>query len=459
MALINANALFIPLKDNSVQLCVTSPPYFHMRRYSTGRWEGGNKDCNHETARHKNRFDYPVNDKQLSNAGSAYSEWESVCPACGAVLIDEQLGQEDIPDCFGWATGNYCGVCFTCNLVNVFREVKRVLRPYGTLYLNLGDTYNGSGGAGGDYNENGIRAGQQRYSGTKLESFKDKDLLCVPHSVAMALRKDGWYLRATIPWVKKNAYVDGGARDRPATKIEYIFMFSKSKNYYYDRFATLVPYTEALNRWGGNYNKENSKSGWAKTTGDKLNRRRSMRPNEGGRLRRPTDWFYDSLESVLDGNNGLVLDEDMMPMVLSAKTVPSGVPHYATFPPSLVKPFILAGTSEAGCCEICHTPLERKVVKVGEQQTRWSETGNGPYREGDTVNVYKTEGWEKTCKCQTDKTVPCTVLDPFCGVSTVGLVCDELGRRYIGIDLSTEYLSLGQSRIRANELPMFAERI
>jgi DNA modification methylase len=451
--LINANSLHIPLADNSVQLCVTSPPYYLQRDYLTAKWDGGDSNCNHRVG----RFEYPVNEKQLSNTGSAGHQARKICPKCGAVRVDQQLGLEDIHDCFGWATGNPCGECFVCHLTEVFREIKRVLRPDGTLYLNLGDTYNGSGGAGGDYNKNGFREGQERYRGAHVDSFKDKDLLCVPHSVAMALREDGWWLRATIPWIKKNAYVDGGARDRPATKIEYIFMLTKSKNYYYDRFATLVPYTTPMNRWGGATMKDNSKSEWAEVTGDKLNRHRYMRPNEEGRLRRPSDWFYDSLKAVLEGEDKLLLDENTNPMAISVKTKPSGVPHYATFPPALVRPLILASTSEMGCCEICHNPIERKVLIDGKQQVRWSEVGNGPYREGDTVNVYQTQGWEKNCNCDTQETVPCIVLDPFCGVSTTGIVSSELGRRYIGIDLSREYLNTGLKRMSKLELPLFAE--
>lgn len=453
--LINANSLKIPLSDNSIQLVVTSPPYYKQRSYLTATWSGGDSTCTHDAARHKNRFDYPVNEKQLSNTGSAYSEYDSICPDCGAIRTDHQLGQEDTHDCFGWVTGNLCGECFTCHLIEVFREVKRVLRPDGICFLNLGDTYNGSGGAGGDYNANGFREGQDRYRGAKVSSFKDKDLLCVPHSVAMALRADGWWLRATIPWLKKNAYVDGGARDRPSTKIEYIFMLTKSKNYYYDRFATLIPYTEPMNRWGGATMKDGSKSEWAKVTGDKLNRHRHMRPNDEGRLIRPSDWFYDSLRAIINGNNGLIVDEDLNPVALSVKTEPSGVPHYATFPPALVKPMIQSGTSEAGCCEICHKPLKRRVLIDGKKQTRWSKTGNGPYREGDTVNVYQTQGWDKTCKCETEKTTPCIVLDPFCGVSTTGIVANELGRWYVGIDLSREYLETGLKRMSKVQLPLF----
>ena len=204
--------------------------------------------------------------------------------------------------------------------------------------------------------------------------------------------------------------------------------------------------------------KEDSKSEWAEVTGDKLNRHRKIRPSDEGRLRRPSDWFYDSLQAVIDGENRLLLDEEMMPMALSVKTQPSGVPHYATFPTTLVVPFVKASTSEMGSCAICHKPLERRVIIDGKQKTRWSETGNGPYREGDTVNVYQTQGWEKTCKCDTQETTPCVVLDPFCGVSTTGIVANELGRRYVGIDLSTEYLKTGSERMEKTLLPLFAER-
>lgn len=453
--LINGNALHIPLKDNSVHMVITSPPYYKQRSYLTAKWMGGDLKCTHDSARHKNRFDYPVNEKQLSNTGSGYSEYDSICPDCGAIRIDEQLGQEKLHDCFGWATGNSCGECFVCHLVEVFREVKRVLRPDGSCYLNLGDTYNGSGGAGGDYNKNGFREGQERYIGAKVKEFKDKDLLLVPQSVAMALRADGWWLRANIPWLKKNAYVDGGARDRPATKVESIFMLTKNKNYYYDRFATLIPYTTPLDRWGGASMKDGSKSEWAEVTGDKLNRHRKIRPDDRGRLRRPSDWFYDSLQAVVDGENRLLLDEEMNPLAISVKTQPSGVPHYATFPTALVRPFVQASTSEMGCCAICHKPLERRVAIDSKQKRRWSKTANGPYREGDTVNVYQTEGWERSCKCNTEETVPCLVLDPFCGVSTTGIVANELGRRYVGIDLSGEYLQTGLERMNKLELPLF----
>ena len=89
-------------------------------------------------------------------------------------------------------------------LVEVFREVKRVLRDDGTLWLNIGDSYNGTGGAGGDYNKGGLREGQPKYKGKNDMAFKRKDLMLVPHRLAIALQEDGWFVRQDIVWSKPN---------------------------------------------------------------------------------------------------------------------------------------------------------------------------------------------------------------------------------------------------------------
>src|SRR5690606_36337446 len=121
-------------------------------------------------------------------------------------------------------------------MVEVFREVRRVLRKDGTLWLNLGDSYNGSGGAGGDYNAGGVKEGQPRYPGRRLAGLKPKDLIGVPWAVAFALREDGWYLRADIIW-SKPAPMPESVTDRPTRSHEYIFLLSKSPRYYYAAYA------------------------------------------------------------------------------------------------------------------------------------------------------------------------------------------------------------------------------
>lgn len=131
LELVNSNALHIPLKDKSVHCVVTSPPYYGLRDYGTAQWEGGNPECTHEVG----RFLYPVSDKQRSNNGSAGHQARDICPKCGAQRIDKQLGMEQTPE------------QYVEHMVTVFREIWRVLRDDGVVFLNLGDSYFGSGGA------------------------------------------------------------------------------------------------------------------------------------------------------------------------------------------------------------------------------------------------------------------------------------------------------------------------
>jgi DNA modification methylase len=113
------------LPDNSVQMCVTSPPYWGLRDYGTAKWEGGDAGCDHKVG----RFTTPVSEKQHSNNGSGDTQARDVCPRCGAIRIDSQLGLESTPE------------EYVAKMVAVFREVRRVLRPDGTLWLNLASSY------------------------------------------------------------------------------------------------------------------------------------------------------------------------------------------------------------------------------------------------------------------------------------------------------------------------------
>ena len=117
-------------------------------------------------------------------------------------------------------------------IVMVMREVRRVLKPEGTLWFNVGDSYNGSGGAGGDYNKGGLREGQPRYGRKNEPSLKPKDLMMIPARLALALQADGWYLRCDMIWDKPNAMPES-AKDRTSRKHEYVFLLSKSRKYYY----------------------------------------------------------------------------------------------------------------------------------------------------------------------------------------------------------------------------------
>ena len=145
--LAQANALHIPFADGVFQCCISSPPYWGLRDYKTGSWVGGDSTCEH-------RIGNQVQDNKAPGAiqsGVRPGSDASYCRTCGAVRIDSQLGLEPVPDCLGWATGQPCGECYVCKMVQVFREVRRVLRDDGVCFINLGDSYfsnpgNGRGG-------------------------------------------------------------------------------------------------------------------------------------------------------------------------------------------------------------------------------------------------------------------------------------------------------------------------
>ena len=224
------------LPDKSVDCCVTSPPYWGLRDYQTGTWEGGDSNCLHmrTTKISKNTA---TGHKAMAQQGNVVSDaiYKTKCPKCGAVRKDKQIGLEETPE------------EYTKNIVNVFREVKRVLKDDGTLWLNLGDTYSSGGRA---TTTNQTLRGDKDYGVTRPASskgIKPKDLIGIPWRVAFALQADGWYLRQDIIWHKPNPMPES-VQDRCTKAHEYIFLLSKSKNYYYDNDAikekSLMPETK-----------------------------------------------------------------------------------------------------------------------------------------------------------------------------------------------------------------------
>jgi DNA modification methylase len=273
--LINANALSIPLADKCVQLVVTSPPYYGQRDYKT----------------------------------------------------DGQLGLEPTPE------------QYVENLVQVFRELWRVLKDDGIAYLNLGDSYAGSGCGTNDYRTEKSRSinksdvmfskapPQQKL---KQYGYKPKDLLMIPAIVAFALRNDGWYLRDDIIWAKGySGNMRGGSvmpesvKDRCTKAYEHIFMLTKSPKYYYDYNAVLEPIKpESIERsnYGWDCDRPSTKN--ANTNGNGIHVSKM-----GNRFANPNG-----------GNPRNV-------WLINPK--PFKGAHYAVFPPELVRLPILAG-SRAG---------------------------------------------------------------------------------------------------------------
>ncbi len=304
------------MESESVQCCVTSPPYWGLRDYG----------------------------------------------------VDGQMGLEETPE------------AYVVNMRMVFEQVRRVLKPDGTLWLNLGDSYatsqSGSFKATDKQASNaGSLAGKVRKAQMR-SGLKEKDLVGIPWRVAFALQSDGWYLRQDIIWAKPNPMPES-VRDRCTKSHEYIFLLAKSQKYFFDVDAIKEP---AVGGWKG------SEFHTGKTGEHQQGRAQKVRES------RPKGYFKAKGEP-LPGQLPFraVRDYRQKRSVWTVTTKPFKGAHFATFPPDLIEPCILAGS-----------------------------------RPGDTV------------------------LDPFFGAGTVGLVAMKHGRKWIGIELNESYVDIAKKRL---ELP------
>jgi DNA modification methylase len=268
---------------------------------------------------------------------------------------DGQLGLEETPE------------DYVQKLVEVFREVRRVLRDDGTVWLNIGDSYASSTGSGpqGSTGDRATRTYTASEATPKMgQNLKEKDLTMIPSRVAMALQKDGWWVRSRIVWAKGNPMPES-VTDRPTSSHEYIFLLSKSKQYYYDADAIREEYSEASKeRYEYGFNKVGKgvgRDGASHTKGQ---------GTDGGEIERNSN-----------GRN----KRD----VWEVNTKPFPDAHFAVYPPELIEPCVKAGSGEKD-----------------------------------------------------------TVLDPFSGAGTTGVVALAKGRDYIGIDLSRDYNEMAADRIR-----------
>ena len=222
------------IDDCSVQCCVTSPPYWGLRDYGTAKWEGGDENCSHK--RESKKSDKTItghkNFEEMNGVGDAI--YKSVCNRCGAKRKDSQIGLEDTLD------------EYVDNMVNVFREVKRILSDDGVIWINIGDSYSTSTGLvspqGGKCASS---KGDIKYNFThnKKTTLKPKNIMGVPWRLAFALQEDGWYLRQDIIWHKPNPMPES-VQDRCTKSHEYIFLLTKSAKYYYDADAIREPVSE-----------------------------------------------------------------------------------------------------------------------------------------------------------------------------------------------------------------------
>jgi len=366
------------LQDNSIDCCVTSPPYYGLRDYG----------------------------------------------------VKGQIGLEETPE------------AFVAELVKVFDEVKRVLKPTGQLWLNIADSYAGSGKGASTHPKTNQKWLQGNNKGShdktlcfKSKVIKPKDLIGVPWMLAFALRDAGWYLRQEIIWAKPNPMPES-VTDRCTKSHEQIFLLTKSSKYFYD--------AEAI-----------------KNKSIDMYDDRGIR---GNKKRKPT--------RLISGiRNPGVYPKSNKRSVWSVTTKPCLEAHFATFPEKLIEPCILAGTSAEGCCAECGKPYERilnkelvptykasfnSVAKERDFEADAQDQGSNRMKDGHKPGwayISKTTGWKPTCECKAGK-LPAIVLDPFSGAGTTALVAKKKGRDYIGIELNKQYIKISNKRLY-NELGIF----
>lgn len=431
------------LAAESVHTVVTSPPYWGLRDYGTEpvRWGDG---------------------------------WVG------------HLGLEPTPE------------AYVQHLLEVFREVRRVLHPEGTVWLNLGDCYaTGAGSVGGapgggeqgarwrgdiyrdrdakrrPRNDHAGRGHPAKADGSladrknvgpmtqpnrmPIPGLKPKDLVGIPWRVAFALQAEGWYLRNDIVWAKRNCMPES-VRDRCTKSHEYIFLLTKNERYYYDSVAIEEEQEEEHERT------------------------RRLREQVTG-----LDTTYELRRDqahgqVAPGKNGVVRSakarHDLAVKGTRNKrtvwfvgTKPFSEAHFATFPPELIEPCILAGTSEYGHCSACGGGYDRILAEPEPAEgkgsgnkrrkqpvERGAPAGHGSHQCSSvpwSPHHQRTVGWRPRCQC-TAPAVPGTVLDPFGGAGTTGLVADRYQRDAVLIELNPKYAAMGSKRI-TDDSPLFAE--
>lgn len=422
----DARAMLRQMPSASVQTVVTSPPYFGLRDYGA---EG-------------------------------------------------QIGLEDSPG------------AFVAALVEVFREVRRVLRNDGTLWLNIGDSFAGSWGAQGKRvtpQQEGWRNSIENHpkmartgSRARFGDAKPKDLLMIPAQVALALRADGWWLRKDIIWSKPNPMPES-VEDRPTSAHEHVFLLAKSEAYFYDAQAIAEDLAcpdaaDGSRVFGGKRGQRNLGHG------DRTEGRAYEALPAGGRNARDV-WtiatqpcgdqmcqrcgrFYAGREvSALPKALPKARPPHRPDPVCRCGASDGWLAHYATMPRALAERCIRAGSSERGGCAECGAPWRRVVEKQRVNRSGSRMAGNLPsgeghpssqVREGNDVRMgptvlTATTGWKPSCSCATALCpVPQRVLDPFGGAGTTALVARRLQRAVTLVELHPGYAALARARVEGD---------
>lgn len=344
------------MEPQSVNCVVTSPPYFGLRAYGTEPqiW-GGDPQCAHLFASRRYYTEksagvcctdafHEAGEANAARLKAARWREDATCERCGA--WKGEFGLEESPE------------RYVDNMVAIFREVWLVLRDDGTVWLNLGDSY--ATGSAGWHKESWPAGGSDVKKRTDTpKGLKAKDLIGIPWRVALALQQDGWYLRSDIIWAKGNPMPEA-VTDRPSRSHEYLFLLTKRDRYFYDHEAVKEP-VATPGRSSGNVTRKVATEGERGRLGTHLGSSVPWQDTTGRRNRRS---------------------------VWNLNVRPFKGAHFATFPPELVEPCLLAGCPERG-----------------------------------------------------------HVLDPFAGSGTVGLVAKRNGRLSTLIELKPEYAQMARDRI------------
>lgn len=389
------------LPDASVHCVVTSPPYYGLRDYGTGTWTGGIEACNHVGHEIRTGAGMEALGEKYSGGGKKATKVRTVqygqtCAKCGAVRIDDQIGLEPTPD------------AFVSKLVAVFREVRRVLRTDGVLFLNLGDSYANDGkwgGSTGGKHVEGLHGKSGAGRRKVVTGLKPKDLIGMPWRVALALQADGWWLRQDIIWAKPNPMPES-VTDRCTKAHEYIFVLTKSAKYFWDQDAI---------KERADFGFPNAPDSIASPYGQGFTRRASAldtsarppgtRPQSG--MTRATIGKKGNARgfrggSYVDGEPGPRTETGNVPndtfsrnkrSVWTIATTPYPDAHFATFPPELPETCIKDACPAGG-----------------------------------------------------------RVLDPFGGAGTTGMVADRLGCDAVLIELNPEYAAMARKRVARDRL-------
>ena len=431
----DAKSVLKTLPNESVNCIVTSPPYFGLRDYSIEPtiWDG-DKDCEHEWGSKRK-----IPKTTQWNTGGVFD------PNNRKTVQEEKYIGQFCSKCGAWRGSLGLEPTFELyikHLCDIFDEVKRVLKKDGTCWVNLGDSYGGSGNASGhteDTKNLGYKTSEMGATKGNQKATRQyaKSLLLIPQRFAIEMVNRGWILRNTIIWHKPNC-MPSSAKDRFTVDFEYLYFFTKSKKYWFEQ--QLEPHKEVS----------------IKARNSKLNQTTNIGASRSA--------VNVQMGNESRGNRFIPEGGKNKRAVWTITTKPFKEAHFATFPEDLI-----ATPIKAGCpryvCKKCGKAREKMYKDIDNRH--WTdrqkatkkgmilnETGQrndlgGSFETKETQFIGLTDcgcnaGWE-----------PGIVLDIFSGAGTTAVVAKKQGKRYIGIEIKQEYIDMANKRIRAIPATLF----